>query len=171
MTNSISLQINGLKQLNKNLENIADEIGSSKAAGILTSALRVGAKEFETELKNTAPESPENKIRIVKKRDKSTVEIKPGFLKSRIKIRASTNRKGRINKRFGKKDISLVRVGVFKVPYIVQVEYGTSKHQPQPFMRNAAKSKAQPAVKRIESELNKKIKAATKRIAKQKAKK
>lgn len=171
MSDAISLEINGLEQLNKRLESIANEVGSAKASSILTSALREGAKEFETELKRTAPESPANKVRMVKKKNNSKVEIKPGFLKSRIKVRSSTNRKGRVNNRFGKKDISLVRVGVFRLPYIVQVEYGTSKHKPQPFMRNAAKSKAQLAVSRIESELGKKIRAAAKRIAKQRVKK
>lgn len=168
MVNTVSINIEGLKELHKKLETIANEVGSSKSAGIFTSALKEGAKEYEAELKRTAPVSPLEAVRNVKRKDKTVVQIYPGFLKSRIKIKASTNRKGKINKRFGKKDVSLVRVGVFSTPYIVQVEFGTSKHKPQPFMRNAVKTKSHSAVNIVREQLAKKIQAAAKRIAKQK---
>lgn len=158
------IDIQGLKAMEKALVEIGKEVGAKKATGMMTSALRDGAKEFEDTMRKDAPESEFN--RIVKTKSGSKVEIRPGFLKSRIKVRASTNRKANVTRKFGKNVVSLVQAGVFKVPYIVQVEYGTSRTKQKPFIRNSFRKKKQASVTVINRRLARKIKLAQNRIAK-----
>lgn len=161
---NVGVDIQGLKKMEKALVEIGKEVGAKKATGMMTSALRDGAKEFQDTMQKDAPESDHN--RIVKDKSGSRVEIRPGFLKSRIKVRGSTNRRGVISRKFGKNVVSLVQAGVFKVPYIVQVEYGTSRTKPTPFMRNSFRKKKQASVTVINRRLARKIKLAQNRIAK-----
>jgi hypothetical protein len=161
------IDISGLKEMEAALTDLAKEIGAKKATGMFTSALNEGAKEYEEHIKANVNVS--KYTRTVKTKSGNRVEIRPGFLKSRIKRKASTNRKGGINKRFGKNEVSRVKVGAFKVPYIVQYEFGTSRQQANPDIRNAFKSKTTAAVARAKAQLKKKIMLAQKRIAKKRA--
>ena len=158
------IDISGLKQMEQALQDISKEIGAKKATGIMTSALRDGAVKYQQGMQRNAPES--ELARIVKTKSGQKVEIRPGFLKSRIKIRASTNRTGAETKRFGKGVVSLVKVGAFKVPYIVQVEYGTTRQKAQPFIRNSFKKRTNQVVVVINHRLAKRIQMAQRRIAK-----
>lgn len=164
---SIGIDISGLKEMERSLLGLVDEIGAKKATGLFTSSLREGAKEFEADIKSNVNVSTYS--RVVKTKAGSKVTIRPGFLKSRIKIKASTSR-GKVSRKFGKNEVSRVQVGVFKVPYIVQYEYGTTRQRKDPVIRNAFKNKTHAAVRATQSKLKKKIVAAAKRIAKQKAK-
>lgn len=103
--------------------------------------------------------------RIVKTKRGQKVTITPGFLKSRIKVRASTS-KGLETRKFGKNVVSLVRAGVFKVPYLVHYEYGTVHNAPNPIIRNAFNKRTKQAVTVINHKLAKRIEAAQRRIAK-----
>ena len=62
--------------------------------------------------------------------------------------------------------VSLVKVGAFKVPYIVQVEYGTTRQKAQPFIRNSFKKRTNQVVVVINHRLAKRIQMAQRRIAK-----
>lgn len=164
-----SLDIKGIKSMEATLLDIAKEVGAQKATGMLTSALRDGAKEFQDTMQRDAPES--NYKRVVKSKSGSKVEIRPGFLKSRIKIKASTNRRGTVSRKFGKNVVSHVKVGPMKVPYVGYVEFGTSKTKEHPFIRNAFRKKKQASVTVIRRQLAKKIKSAKRRIAKKRTSK
>lgn len=163
------IDISGLKEMEAALTDLAQEIGAKKATSMFTSALNEGAKEYEEHIRTNV--SVSKYTRMVKTKAGNRVEIRPGFLKSRIKRKASTNRKGGSNKRFGQNEVSRVKVGVFKVPYIVQYEFGTSRQQANPDIRNAFKAKTAAAVARTKSRLAKKIMLAQKRIAKKRASK
>lgn len=158
------IDISGLKQMEKALLDIAKEVGAKKATGMMTSAIKQGAIKYQQGMQRNAPES--DIVRMVKTKQGQKVEVRPGFLKSRIKVKASTNRQGRETRRFGKGVVSLVRVGVFKVPYIVQVEYGTTNQKADPFIRQAFKKRTNQVVVVINRGLAKRINLAQRRIAK-----
>jgi HK97 gp10 family phage protein len=160
----LDIDIQGLKEMEKALLEIGKEIGAKEATGIMTKAMREGAQEYQNAMINNAPESAF--ARLVKKKSGDKVQITPGFLKSRIKIRASTNNKGTQTKKFGKNVSSLVKVGVFKVPYAVQVEYGTRRTKANPFIRNAFTSQSPTVIKVINQRLAKRIQLDQRRIAK-----
>ncbi|MBB1308538.1 hypothetical protein H5162_03650 [Pseudoalteromonas sp. SR41-8] len=158
------IDISGLKQMEKALLDIAKEVGAKKATGMMTSAIKEGAIKYQQGMQRNAPES--DIVRLVKTKQGQKVEIRPGFLRSRIQVKASTNRQGRETRRFGKGVVSLVRVGVFKVPYIVQVEYGTTNQKADPFIRQAFKKRTNQVIVVINRGLAKRINLAQRRIAK-----
>ena len=166
---NIALKISGLKEMEKTLLKLAKEVGSKEATGIMTGAIRDGAKVFEEEIKANAPEStPETKRRAASKMNRPY--NRPGFLKSRIKIRAITNRKGVANKNFSKNTVSLVRTGYFNVFYAKWLEYGNSKQPANPILRRAFLVKRGSVLKVINHRLAKRIELAHKRIARQQRK-
>lgn len=161
---NIGVNISGLKEMEKALLKIGKEIGSRKATGIMTSAIRDGAKVFEEDIKMNAPTSSS----FTKRRAKSKMfkdYNRPGFLKSRIKTRASTNKKGLIDKRFGRNTVSLVRVGYFNVFYAKWLEFGNSQQPPNPILRNAFMMKRGKVIKVINHRMARRIELAHKRIA------
>lgn len=158
----IDVDISGIKAMESALVELAKEIGAKKATGIMTSALRDGAKTFEADMLTHVTISKD--ARYVRKRGGEKVQIRPGFLKSRIKIRASTSR-GRITRKFGRDVVSVVKVGVFRVPYIVQYEYGTVHNKPNPIIRGSFARQSNNAVETITKRLAKRIELRRKRLA------
>ena len=158
------IDISGLKEMEKALLDIAKEVGAKKATGMMTSAIKEGAIKYQQGMQRNAPKS--DIVRLVKTKQGQKVEIRPGFLRSRIQVKASTNRQGRETRRFGKGVVSLVRVGVFKVPYIVPVEYGTTNQKADPFIRQAFKKRTNQVIVVINRGLAKRINLAQRRIAK-----
>ena len=57
-------------------------------------------------------------------------------------------------------------MGVFKVPYIVPVEYGTTNQKADPFIRQAFKKRTNQVIVVINRGLAKRINLAQRRIAK-----
>lgn len=125
------IDILGLKEMDENLRTLGAELGAKTLRG----ALRDAAKPMEDYMNANAPES--EAPRTIRTRKGERVEIRPGFLKSRIKRRTQLNKRGTNTRKFGKDGVAVVQVGVFKVPYVVQVEYGTSKSAAHPFIRRA----------------------------------
>lgn len=162
---SIGIEIKGLKELDVALRSLGAELG----AKTLRSALRDAAKPFHESMLSNAPVG-KYESRIVKLRSGSTINIQPGFTKSRVKIRASLNRKGQATKKFSDKTAALVRVGAFRVPYIVPLEYGTSKMPASGFIRGAL-SQQDRVLSIFRERLARRIELARKRVARNKAKK
>lgn len=157
----IDFKIDGLKEMEKNLLALGADLGSKA----LTAALRDAAKPIhESMLANVKVGSVS---RNVKTRKGSVVHLTPGFLKSRIKMRSSRNVKGRVNRKFGKDDVAMVRVGVFRVGYLVEVEYGTTKAPAQPFIRPALNQAGQ-SIQIFKGRLAHRINLAAKRLARKK---
>ena len=128
---AIDFRIRGLEQSEKNLK----QLGAVMQAKTLRGALRDAAKPYEDVMKSVAPVSKES--RTITKENGQKVTISPGFLRSRIKRRSYTNTRGRINRRFKKNEVAMVRVGVFRVPYVGHIEFGTQNHAASPFIRPA----------------------------------
>lgn len=156
------LEIHGLKEMENNLRDLGAQMGGRT----LRSALRDAAEPLEEHMIDNAPESEFE--RVVKTRKGQRVTIYPGFLKSRIKRRASLNAKGKNVRRFGKDGVAIVKVGVFRVPYVVQVEYGTRNVPARPFIRSAA-SRSGEAINIFKMRLQHRIKLAQKRLARKAA--
>ncbi len=155
------LKLYGVDDMEKNL----NVLGADLAMKTFRGALRDAAKPLEDYMKDHVPVSKFE--RIVKTKGGSTVTITPGFLKSRIKRRASSNRKGRITKKFGKDDIAIISTGVFRVPYVVQVEYGT-KHNPAAAFIRGAKNVAPEAINIFVLRLKRRIQLAERKLARAK---
>lgn len=155
------IDIQGLKDLEKALIEIGEEIGQKKSTGMMTLSMREGAEEFKKEILSTAPES--NKQRSETKR------VKPynrsGYFKSKVKIRSSTNRRASVNRKFGKDVVSLVKVGVFRVFYSPWLEFGNSHQPANPIIRRAFLKKTQPAMNIINQRLARRVTLAQRRIA------
>lgn len=158
------IEIQGLQELEKNLLALGADLGSKA----LTSALRDAADPFLDQMKQDAAIGGYGS-RTVKTKGGSKVEISPGFMRSRIKKRAIRNRKGAASKKFDAKTTALVRVGVFRVPYAVQVEYGTSRSKAQPFVRPAA-DRGDEVVRLFKGRLQHRIKLAARRLARKQIK-
>lgn len=160
----IDIDIDGLKQVESVLLELGKEVGAKAATGILTMSLRAGAELFENYMIKAAPES--NYARLVKTKKGAKVEVRPGFLKSRISVKASTNTKGKQTRKFGKNVVSVVTVGPRRVPYVVAVEYGTRRTRANPFIRNTFSKHKNSAIHTVNQALTKKISAAQRKIAK-----
>ena len=155
------MKIEGLKEMEKNLLALGAKLGAST----LRSALRDAAKPIMDNMIANAPVGA--KPFKVKTRDGNAVTIDPGFLKSRIKRKASLNAKGRITRKFKKDEVAIVKVGVFKVPYVAYLEYGTPNNPAHKFIRGAGVEAPQ-AISIFRTRLKRKIELAVKRLDKAK---
>ncbi len=158
-----SVEVKGLRQLESNLLALGAEVGSKA----LASALRDAAKPILSEMESNAAVGSYGR-RVVKSKSGGEVVITPGFMKSRVKIRASRNRKGAASKKFSKDTSAVVRVGVFRVPYARHVEFGTSKTKAQPFIRPAA-DRSDESLRIFRGRLERKIYLAARRLGRKKS--
>lgn len=154
----VSIEIDGLKEMDKALRDLGADLGSKT----LRNALRDAAKPLHQEMLTGVPVSS-GPVRSITTGTGKKVEIRPGFLRARTKIRTSINKKGMASRRFKKDDVAVVKVGVFKVGYVAQVEYGTTKAKAQPFIRPALKRSDQ-ALAIFKERLAKRIEMARKKV-------
>lgn len=152
------MDIKGLREMEGNLR----KLGAQLAARTLRGALRDAAKPLEDHMKQNAPVSKHS--RFVTKKSGERVLIEPGFLKSRIKRRTALNKTGSNRRKFGKNDVAVVKTGVFRVPYVLQVEYGTRNNKAHAFIRGA-KSAAPEAIQIFSKRLKRRTELAARRLA------
>jgi HK97 gp10 family phage protein len=148
-----TIQITGLSELEKNLEQFSDRL----AKNILAGAIRAGAVVIQQEARARAPQSEKQHYRY--KNGKAIGVVIPGNLKKNIKVRLAP-RSSR------ERPITYwVYVGK-KSFYWIFSEFGTSKMSAKPFLRPAFDSKKQEALDRIKEYLSARIdKEASKRGA------
>lgn len=151
------MHIEGLKEMEKNLLALGADLG----ARTLRSALRDAAKPIEDSMQSNVPVYKEPHTVTVKG---ERIAVDPGYLKSKIKRRASYNKRGRRTKKFKKNDVAVVQVGVFNVPYVVQVEFGSKRNKPANFIRGAG-SEAPVAINLFKIRLKRRTELAVKRLA------
>ena len=156
----VSAKVEGLNELETQLRALGLEVGVKT----LRAALMATAAPLRQEMKRLAPQSRGEPRRRRSKRG-GVVEIRPGFLKSRIRARSAIRRVGRSSRYLGGDQVALVRVGAF-TPYAGYVEYGTSKTPAQPFVRPAAHAKRGELDTRFKTYLKKRIDKAVERNAK-----
>lgn len=154
------LHIDGLKGMEKNLLALGADLGAKTLRG----ALRDAAKPLEDYMVANVPVYNEpHKVKL----KGQLVAVDPGFLKSKIKRRASYNKRGRITKKFKKNDVAVVQVGAFGVPYVVQVEYGSKRNRASNFIRGA-RVQTPRAINIFKTRLKRRTELAVKRLARQK---
>ena len=160
---SVTTKVEGLDVLEKQLRGLGLELGVKT----LRSALMATAAPLRQEMKRLAPQSPADAgTRLRRSRRGGMVEIRPGFLKYRIRARSAIRKVGRSSKYLSGSQVALVRVGAF-TPYASYVEYGTSKTRAQPFVRPAAHNKRAELDNRFRDYLKKRIDKAIERTRKQ----
>jgi HK97 gp10 family phage protein len=71
-----------------------------------------------------------------------------------------------VRKGFGAGETVRVRAGVFRVPYVVPTEYGTSRHPPQPFIRPALQNNQTTVVNEFAARMRRRINSAARRLRK-----
>ncbi|WP_299081718.1 hypothetical protein [uncultured Paraglaciecola sp.] len=126
-----TFKIDGLADLEKNLLALGADLG----AKTLRNALRDAAKPIHSKMLSGITDSGVTRVVTTKKGQRVT--ITSGFLRSRTKIRTSINRRGAVSKRFSKGDVAVVKVGVFRVGYVVPVEYGANGRAGTKFIRRS----------------------------------
>jgi HK97 gp10 family phage protein len=146
-----TIQITGLADLEKLLEDFSDRI----AKNILSGAIRAGAVVIQNEARRTAPQSAEEHQAG---RKGKKVMVSPGNLRKNIKVRSAPR----------KSKTQPVEYWVYvskKAWYWTFVEFGTKKMQARPFLRPAFESRKQEALDRIKEYLAARIeKEAAKRL-------
>lgn len=159
----VTTRIEGLKQLEKQLRTLGLELGVKT----LRSALMATAAPLRKEMKRLAPQTPADAgPRMRRSKRKGLVEIRPGFLKFRIRARSAMRKAGSNSKYLSGNQVALVRVGA-TTPYAAFVEYGTEKTRAQPFVRPAAHNKRAELDSRFKTYLKKRIDKAIERQRKQ----
>lgn len=169
----ITVQLQGLSDLEQALREISSE-DSIAGAKVIRSALMSASLPMYRQMQATAPvydPKPNKDGEIVHRKRKSrkhgVVEIRPGFLKSRIRRRSYINKTGYGSRNIGstpdeRNALVKVRLGAF-VPYAHFVEYGTEHSPAQPFIRNAFDGGWSRAVNQFGSLLAKRLAAYRRR--------
>ena len=137
----LDVELGGLKELEQQLRELGGP-GSIAGAKVLRSAIMSASLPMFRQIQRTAPVS-QGHPRKRKSRRGGTVEIRPGFLKHKIRRRSYINKTGHGNRNISGSGLVKVRIGGF-APYTHFVEFGTDhgpKHPfttaPQPFIRPA----------------------------------
>lgn len=138
----VSVDIHGLSDIEQALRDISSD-DSIAGAKIIRSAMMTASLPMFRQMQATAPTAKDPRPRKRKSRRGGTVEIRPGFLRHRVRRRSYINKTGYGNRNIGstpdeKNALVKVRMGAF-VPYAHYVEFGTdTQHEPpRPFIRNA----------------------------------
>lgn len=139
----VSVDIHGLSNVEQALRDISND-NSIAGAKVIRSAMMTASLPMFRQMQATAPVAKDPRPRKRKSRRGGTVEIRPGFLKSRIRRRSYINKTGYGSRNIGstsneKDALVKVRIGAF-VPYAHFVELGTEHYPAQPFVRNALDS-------------------------------
>lgn len=162
----VTVNLYGLSELEQALRDISNE-DSIAGAKVIRSALMSASLPMYRHLQATAPVAKDPTPRKRKSRKGGTVEIRPGFLRSRIRRRSYINKTGYGNRNIGRSQseanaLVKVRLGAF-VPYAHFVEYGTEHSPAQPFIRNAFDGGWSRAVNQFGSLLAKRLAAYRRR--------
>lgn len=137
----LTVNLYGLSDLEQALRDISNEDSIAGAKVIRAALMSASLPMFRT-LQATAPVNKDPRPRRRKSKKHGMVEIRPGFLKSRIRRRSYINKTGYGNRNIGtaagddQNGLVKVRLGAH-VPYALFVEYGTEHSPAQPFMRAA----------------------------------
>ena len=164
----VSVDIHGLSNVEQALRDISND-NSIAGAKVIRSAMMTASLPMFRQMQATAPVARDPRPRKRKSRRGGTVEIRPGFLKYRIRRRSYINKTGYGSRNIGstlneEDALVKVRIGAF-VPYAHFVELGTEHHPAQPFVRNALDSNWRAMTNNFRSLLEKRLAAYRRRHA------
>ncbi|MCW7552134.1 HK97 gp10 family phage protein [Endozoicomonas gorgoniicola] len=163
----LNVNLSGLKELEKQLRELSGP-GSIAGAKVLRSAMMSTSLPLFRQIQRTAPISAGKPRK--RKSKKGTVEIRPGFLKHKIRRRSYINKTGHGNRNISGSGLVKIRIGGF-APYTHFVEYGTDygpRHPftiaPQPFIRPAFDAHWRGLLNNFSGILAKRLASARKRM-------
>lgn len=163
----VTVNLYGLSDIEQALRDISND-DSIAGAKVIRSAMMTASLPFYRDLQATAPVNKDPKPRRRKSRKGGTVEIRPGFLKSRIRRRSYINKTGYGNRNIDADGLVKVRIGAF-VPYAHYVELGTEHSPAQPFIRSAIDSHWQNITQNFRTLLEKRLLSYRRRQARRNA--
>ena len=136
----VSVDIHGLSDVEQALHDISND-DSIAGAKVIRSAMMTASLPIFRQMQATAPVAKDPRPRKRKSRRGGTVEIRPGFLRTRIRRRSYINKFGYGSRNIGRmqneaNSLVKVRIGVY-TPYAHYVELGTEHSPAQPFIRSA----------------------------------
>ncbi len=163
----LSVKIEGLQELEQQLRELGGNNGIA-GAKVLRSAMMSASLPMFRQIQRTAPISRGEPRKRQSKRG-ATVEIRPGFLKHKIRRPSYINKTGHGNRNISGSGLVKVRIGGF-APYTHFVEYGTDygpKHPftvaPQPFIRPAFDAHWRPLLQNFGTLLGRRLASARRR--------
>ena len=171
-----TVRIEGLAALEQALRNLSsdDQIAGAK---VIRSALMSASLPMYRDMQNKAPVSPQPdmrkratkhgpagspKYRMRKSKKSGWVEIRPGFLKLKVRRRSYINKTGYGNRNISGNGLVKVRIGAF-TPYAYMQEHGTDKAAAHPFVRPAFDAHWQSMLNRFSTLLGKRLASAQRR--------
>ncbi len=159
---STRVDVKGLKELEKQLRELGGP-GSIAGAKVMRSALMSASLPMWRDMENRAPVSQDPTPRKRKSRKGGVVEIRPGFLKHKVRRRSYINRTGLGNRNISGRGLVKVRLGAF-APYAHYVEFGTEKAPAQPFVRPTFDVHWRGTLSRFKSLLARRLASAKRRM-------
>lgn len=165
----VSVDIHGLSDIEQALRDISND-NSIAGAKVIRSAMMTASLPMFRQMQATAPVAKDPRPRKRKSRRGGTVEIRPGFLRHRVRRRSYINKTGYGNRNIGKTNernaLVKIRMGAF-TPYAHFVEFGISEQNitPRPFIRDALDSNWLSMVNNFRSLLEKRLAAYRRRHA------
>lgn len=168
----VTVNLYGLSDLEQALRDISND-DSIAGAKVIRSAMMSASLPFYRDLQATAPVNKDPKPRRRQSRKSGTVEIRPGFLKFRIRRRSYINKTGYGNRNIGgapgeSDGLVKVRVGAY-TPYAHYVELGTEHSHAKPFIRKAIDSHWQNITQNFRTLLEKRLLSYRRRQARRNA--
>ena len=160
--------IHGLKELEQRLLAISND-DSIAGARVMRSALMSATLPLYRDLQARAPIAKDPRPRKRKTKRGGTVEIRPGFLRVRIRRRSYINKTGHGNRGITEDNgLVKVRLGAY-TPYAHHVEFGTEHAPAQPFMRPVIDAGWRGAIQNFRTLLEKRLASYLKRQARKPA--
>ena len=160
---SLRVEVNGLKELEQALREFSGE-DSIAGAKVIRSALMSASLPMLRQMQATAPISTDPRPRKRRSRRGGEVEIRPGFLRFKVRRRSYINNTGRGNRNIRGNGLVKVRIGAF-TPYAHLIELGTEHSAAQPFVKPAFDSHWRGALNNLSGLLEKRLTSARRRRA------
>ncbi len=159
---SLRVEVNGLREIEQALRDFSSE-DSIAGARVIRSAMMSASLPMFRQMQATAPISQDPRPRKRRSR-RGEVEIRPGFLRHKVRRRSYVNKTGRGNRNISGNGLVKVRIGAF-TPYAHLVELGTEHSAAQPFVKPAFDSHWRGVLNRFGGLLEKRLTSARRRRA------
>ena len=160
---SLRVEVHGLREIEQALREFSSE-DSIAGAKVIRSAMMSASLPMYRTMQATAPVSQDPKPRKRRSKRGGTVEIRPGFLKFKVRRRSYINKTGYGNRNISGNGLVKVRLGAF-TPYAHLVELGTEHSPAQPFVKPAFDSHWRGTLNRFGGLLEKRLASARRRRA------
>lgn len=160
---SLRVEVSGLREIEQALREFSSD-DSIAGAKVIRSALMSSSLPMLRQMQATAPISQDPRPRKRRSRRGGEVEIRPGFLRHKVRRRSYINKTGRGNRNISGNGLVKVRIGAF-TPYAHLIELGTEHSAAQPFVKPAFDSHWRSTLNRFGGLLETRLASARQRRA------